>query len=238
MGKVFVMHRLLLPLLAVASVSASAAPEVTAEQPVAHIKPRMPAPSFTAKAVSPSGEFVDVSLSNYAGKYVVLVFYPFDFTFVCPTELVAFSNAVAEFDKINTAVLGISCDSHHTHLAWTNTDRANGGVGKLSYPLVADISKRIARDYGVLVTDEADGMYGAALRGLFIIDPKGIVRTVQINDDAVGRSVDETLRLVKAYQHAEAHGTVCPANWKPGESDMKANPAESKEFFNKWGAAK
>ena len=156
----------------------------------------------------------------------------FDFTFVCPTELVAFSEAVSEFAAINTAVLGISCDSHHTHLAWTNTDRSNGGVGKLAYPLVADISKRIARDYGVLVTDEADGMYGAALRGLFIIDPKGVVRTVQINDDDVGRSVDETMRLVKAYQHAEAHGTVCPANWKPGESDMKPNPEGSKEFFN------
>merc|ERR1711968_388918 len=205
------------------------------DKPPSMVMPRTVAPTFTAKAVNPDGEFVDVDLASFRGKYVVLVFYPFDFTFVCPTELVAFSEKIPEFDKLNTAVLGISTDSHHTHRAWTNTDRTNGGVGKLNYPLVADISKLISRDYGVLVTNKEDPMFGAALRGLFIIDPKGTVRTAQINDDQVGRSVDETIRLIKAFQFADEHGTVCPANWKPGDATMKPDPKESKTFFNEWG---
>ena len=129
-------------------------------------------------------------------------------------------------------MLAISTDSHHTHLAWTRTSRADGGVGKLDIPLVADVSKRIAQSYGVLVTDENDDMFGAALRGLFIIDPKGLVRSVQINDDAVGRSVDETIRILKAFQYADTHaGEACPASWTPGSDTIKANPYGSKEYF-------
>ena len=151
---------------------------------------------------------------------------------MCPTEIISFSNKQAEFNEINAQVLAISTDSHHTHLAWTRSNRADGGVGKLNIPLVADISKKISLSYGVLVTNEDDDMYGAALRGLFIIDPKGIVRSVQINDDAVGRSVEETLRLLKAFQFADSHvGEACPASWTPGADTIKTNPYESKEYF-------
>mmetsp|Transcript_20157 Transcript_20157/g.61194 ORF Transcript_20157/g.61194 Transcript_20157/m.61194 type:complete len:162 (+) Transcript_20157:401-886(+) len=130
--------------------------------------PRSSAPSFSAKAVIEDG-FIDVSMSDYEGKWLVLFFYPFDFTFVCPTEIVSFSDAIGEFKAINTEVAAISTDSHHTHLAWTRTAREDGGVGKLDIPLIADTSKVISRQYGVLVTDEEDDMFGAALRGLFIM---------------------------------------------------------------------
>ena len=129
----------------------------------------------------------------------MLVFYPFDFTYVCPTELIAFSEAVSQFDEVNAKIIGVSTDSHHTHLAWVKTPRTEGGLGKIEYPLLADFSKEISRKYGVLVEDAKDGMYGAALRGIFIIDEKGKIRSMQINDDSVGRSVDETLRLVKGF---------------------------------------
>ena len=127
------------------------------------------------------------------------MFYPFDFTYVCPTELIAFSEAVAQFDQVHAKIIGVSTDSHHTHLAWVKTPRTEGGLGKIDYPLLADFSKEISRKYGVLVEDAKDGMYGAALRGIFIIDEKGKIRSMQINDDSVGRSVDETLRLVKGF---------------------------------------
>ena len=136
---------------------------------------------------------------------------------MCPTEIVAFSDAVEEFRAMNTEVLGVSTDSHHTHLAWRRTERSEGGIGHINFPLIGDFSKVISQDYGVLVEDPEDGMFGAALRGLFIIDPRGVVRTIQINDDHVGRSVEEARRLVQAYQFTETHkGEVCPANWKPG----------------------
>jgi len=130
---------------------------------------------------------------------LVMVFYPFDFTYVCPTELISFSEHVKAFKEINTEVIGVSTDSHFTHLAWLKTPRAEGGLGKIDYPLLADISKDMSRDYGVLVENEDDPMYGAALRGLFIIDPSGKVRSVQVNDDAVGRSVDEAIRTIKGF---------------------------------------
>ena len=142
------------------------------------------------------GEFKTVSLSDYAGKYLVIVFYPFDFTYVCPTELIAFSDNTQKFRDIGAEVVGVSTDSHHTHLAWIKTARDNGGLGKIDYPLIADISKQMSRDYGVLVENKGDAMYGAALRGLFIVDRNGKIRSVQVNDDAVGRNVDETLRLI------------------------------------------
>ena len=146
-----------------------------------------------------NSEFKTVSLDDYKGKYVVLVFYPFDFTYVCPTELIAFSDEIKKFKEIGAEVLGISTDSHFTHLAWIKTPRTEGGLGKIDYPLLADISKDMSRDYGVLVEDNQDELYGAALRGIYIIDGNQKVRSVQINDAAVGRSVDEALRLIKAF---------------------------------------
>lgn len=129
----------------------------------------------------------------------MLLFYPFDFTYVCPTELIAFSESIKDFSDVHANVLGVSTDSHFTHLAWVNTPRSEGGLGKINYPLLADISKEMSRNYGVLVDNSSDPMFGAALRGIFIIDGEGKLRSMQINDDAVGRSVDETLRLITAF---------------------------------------
>ena len=197
------------------------------------VKPRDKAPTFSTQGVI-NDKFIDINLQSYLdqNKWTVLLFYPFDFTFVCPTELISFSQQNSQFQDINAQVLAISTDSHHTHLAWTRLKREEGGVGQLNIPLVADVSKKISRSYGVLVEDENDDMFGAALRGLFIIDPKGTIRSVQINDDAVGRNVDETLRILKAFQHADNNpGTGCPASWVPGSDTIKTNPYESKEYF-------
>lgn len=195
--------------------------------------PREAAPEFSTKAVV-GEDFVDLKLSDYRGKWVVLVHYPFDWTFICPTEIVSLSDKAEEFRAINVEPMAISTDSHHTHLAWIKTDRTNGGVGRLDIPLLADVSKDIARDYGVLVTDRDDEMYGAALRGLFIIDPQGVIRSVQINDDSVGRSVDEIFRLVQGFQYADAHmGEGCPANWQPGADTIKTDAKGAKEYFVK-----
>jgi peroxiredoxin (alkyl hydroperoxide reductase subunit C) len=185
-----------------------------------------PAPEWKATAVV-DGAFKEVNLSDYKGKWLVMFFYPLDFTFVCPTEIVAFSEAAAQFEKIDTKIVGISVDSHFTHLAWINTPRNKGGLGEMKIPLVADLDKKIASDYGVLLPA------GIALRGLFIIDPKQNIRQITINDLPVGRSVDEILRLVTAFQFVEEHGEVCPANWKPGAATIKPNPKDSHEFFSK-----
>ena len=195
------------------------------------LKPRDFAPEFNKVKAVQDKDFVDISLSDYKDKYVVLLFYPFDFTYVCPTELIAFSEAKSQFAEVNANVLGVSTDSHFTHLAWINTPRTEGGLGKINYPLLADISKNMSRNYGVLVENPEDPMYGAALRGIFIIDGAGKLRSMQINDDAVGRSVDETLRLIKAFQHADEHGEVCPANWKPGEKTIVPNQTDKKIYF-------
>jgi peroxiredoxin (alkyl hydroperoxide reductase subunit C) len=173
------------------------------------------APDFTAQAVMPDNSFAEVKLSSYRGKYVVLFFYPLDFTFVCPSEIIAFDAAIAKFQKKNTQVLGCSVDSHFTHLAWKNTPRKQGGLGSIQYPLVSDLSKQISRDYGVLL----DG--GVALRGLFLIDKTGVVRHALINDLPIGRSVDEAIRVLDALQFHEENGDVCPANWHQGEEAMK-----------------
>jgi alkyl hydroperoxide reductase subunit AhpC len=183
------------------------------------------APDFTAQAVMPDGSFHEVSLSDYRGKYVVLFFYPLDFTFVCPTEIIAFSDRIKDFEKLGVQVLGASIDSHFTHLAWRNTPRADGGLGQIAYPLVADLDKTIGRAYDVLLPA------GIALRGLFLIDKNGVVRHQVVNDLPLGRSVDECLRLVKALQFVETHGEVCPANWQEGQATIKPSPAASKEFF-------
>ncbi|CAL8357082.1 unnamed protein product [Boreogadus saida] len=186
-----------------------------------------PAPAFTTTAVV-NGEFKDVSLSSYQGKYVILFFYPLDFTFVCPTEIVAFSDRAEEFRQIGCEVLGASTDSQFSHLAWINTPRKQGGLGPMNIPLLADLTHSISRDYGVLKEDQ-----GIAYRGLFVIDDKGILRQITINDLPVGRSVDETLRLVQAFQHTDKFGEVCPAGWKPGHDTIVPDIKKSKEFFSK-----
>ncbi|XP_061390967.1 peroxiredoxin 2 [Musca vetustissima] len=184
-----------------------------------------PAPQFKGTAVV-KGAFKDISLSDYKGKYVVLFFYPLDFTFVCPTEIIAFSDRAAEFRNIGCEVIGCSTDSQYTHLAWINTPRKQGGLGEMDIPLLADKSMKIARDYGVL--DEETGI---PFRGLFIIDKNQNLRQMTVNDLPVGRSVDETLRLVQAFQFTDEHGEVCPANWKPGQKTMVADPKKSQEYF-------
>ncbi|XP_029926847.1 thioredoxin-dependent peroxide reductase, mitochondrial [Myripristis murdjan] len=186
-----------------------------------------PAPAFKGTAVH-NGEFKEVSLSDFKGKYLVLFFYPLDFTFVCPTEIIAFSDKASEFHDINCEVVGVSVDSHFTHLAWTNTPRKAGGLGGIHIPLLADLTKQISRDYGVLLENP-----GIALRGLFIIDPNGVVKHMSVNDLPVGRSVEETLRLVRAFQFVETHGEVCPASWTPHSPTIKPTPEGSKDYFEK-----
>jgi len=174
------------------------------------------APEFTATAVMPDNTFKnDFSLSDYRGKYVVLFFYPLDFTFVCPSEIIAFDKQLAEFKSRGVEVIGVSTDSHFSHLAWKNTDVNNGGIGNVQFPLVADFQKTISQDYGVLL----DG--GMALRGTFIIDKDGIVQSAVVNNLGLGRNIDEALRTVDALQHLEEHGEVCPANWTKGDDAMK-----------------
>jgi len=184
-----------------------------------------PAPNFKATAVV-GQDFKEIELSNYKGRYVVLVFYPLDFTFVCPTEIIAFSDRFEEFEKLNCQIIGISVDSQFSHLAWINTPRKDGGIGKTNFPLVSDLTKKISRDYDVLMEEE-----GHSLRGLFVIDDKGILRQITKNDPPVGRNVDETLRLVQAFQFTDKHGVVCPINWKPGNETMVPDPKLSKQYF-------
>uniref|UniRef100_A0A6B2EGC6 thioredoxin-dependent peroxiredoxin n=1 Tax=Phlebotomus kandelakii TaxID=1109342 RepID=A0A6B2EGC6_9DIPT len=186
-----------------------------------------PAPLFEGTAVV-NGEFTQLSLSDFRGKYVVFFFYPLDFTFVCPTEILAFSDRVDEFRKINTEVIACSVDSHFTHLAWINTPRKEGGLGKIQIPLLSDLSHKISKDYGVYLED-----LGHTLRGLFIIDHRGVLRQITMNDLPVGRSVDETLRLVQAFQYTDSHGEVCPAGWKPGGDTIVPNPKEKRKYFEK-----
>jgi peroxiredoxin (alkyl hydroperoxide reductase subunit C) len=173
------------------------------------------APDFTAKAVMADNSISEFTLSSLRGKYVVLFFYPLDFTFVCPTEILAFDRANHVLKAKNAVLVGVSVDSEFTHHAWRQTPVEKGGIGSISYPLVSDLNKRISRDYGVLLDESV------ALRGLFLIDTHGIVRHELINDLPLGRSVDETLRILDALQFTEEHGEVCPANWKQGEEAMK-----------------
>ncbi|CAL0309989.1 unnamed protein product [Lupinus luteus] len=185
------------------------------------------APDFEAEAVFDQ-EFINVKLSEYIGKkYVILFFYPLDFTFVCPTEITAFSDRHAEFEELNTEILGVSVDSVFSHLAWVQTDRKSGGLGDLKYPLISDITKSISKSYGVLIPDQ-----GIALRGLFIIDKEGVIQHSTINNLGIGRSVDETKRTLQALQYVQENpDEVCPAGWKPGEKSMKPDPKLSKEYF-------
>ncbi len=184
------------------------------------------APAFSADAVMPCGSFETITLEQYKGQYVLLFFYPLDFTFVCPTEIIAFSEAIAKFEALNVQVLGVSIDSKFSHLAWRNTERAKGGIGDIKYPIISDLKKTISTDYGVLF--EAAGI---ALRGTFLINKEGVVCHSSVNDLGLGRNVDEYLRLAEALQFSEEHGEVCPANWNKGDSTI--DPAKSDEFFAK-----
>ncbi len=187
-----------------------------------------PAPMFTATAVMPDNSFKeDFKLEDYRGKHVVLFFYPLDFTFVCPTEILEFNHKLAEFEKRGVQVIGCSTDSHFSHLAWKNQDIKEGGIGNIQYPLVSDFAKTISRDYGVLLED------GVALRGSFLIDKEGVLQHAVINNLPLGRNIDEMIRMVDALQFTEEHGEVCPANWHEGEEAMKPSTDGVKEFLSK-----
>nr|WCH54750.1 2-Cys peroxiredoxin [Hypnea edeniana] len=184
------------------------------------------APDFCSIAVYDQ-EFQDIKLSDYLGKYVILLFYPLNFTFVCPTELTAFSDAYQTFVELGAEILGISVDSEYSHLAWLQTDREIGGLGNLNYLLVSDLNKQISSSYNVLTDD------GKALRGLFIIDKEGIIQHSLVNNLDFGRSVDETLRTLQAIQYVQSNpDEVCPANWTPGDPTIVSNPIGSKEYFS------
>ena len=185
------------------------------------------APDFEAQAVMPDNTFKDLRLSDYKGKYVILMFYPLDFTFVCPSEILAFDKKLSEFKEKNCELIGVSVDSPYTHFAWKNTKVTEGGIGNVQYPLVADLNKEIARKYGILLNESV------ALRGLFLIDKEGTVRHAVINDLPLGRSVDEALRTLEALQHTERYGEVCPANWRPGEEAMKPTADGVADYLSK-----
>jgi peroxiredoxin 2/4 len=187
------------------------------------------APDFTAQAVFENNEIKELSLSSYKDKsYVLLFFYPLDFTFVCPSEIIAFDKKLDEFKKRNVEVIGVSVDSQFTHFAWKNTKVEDGGIGQVKYPLVADLNKNIAKDYGVLLEDA-----GVALRGLFLIDKLGIIRHAVVNDLPLGRNVDEAIRMVDALQFTEQHGEVCPANWTVGDEGMKPTAEGVAQYLGK-----
>jgi peroxiredoxin 2/4 len=183
------------------------------------------APNFKAQAVMPDNSFAEISLSAYRGKYLLLFFYPLDFTFVCPSEILAFNSKLDEFKRRDCEIVAISVDSHFTHLAWKNTPVKEGGIGNVQFPMVADLNKKISLDYGVLLPE------GISLRGLFLIDTMGIVRHTLVNDLPLGRNVDEAIRMVDAVQFFEKHGDVCPANWRPGEEGMKPTAAGVAEYL-------
>jgi len=186
-----------------------------------------PAPDFELEGYF-NGSLGKYKLSDYRGKWVILLFYPLDFTFVCPTEVLNFSDAAGEFNKLNCQIFGISVDSKYVHKAWVDTKREEGGLGgKLNYPLLSDINKQIARDYGILLEEE-----GVALRGLFLINPDGIIMHTTINNLSVGRSVIEAKRVLKAFQFVTTHeGQVCPADWEEGKDTMVAEPEEMKRYL-------
>lgn len=188
------------------------------------------APDFTAKAVMADNTFADLTLSSYRGRYVVLFFYPLDFTFVCPTEILAFNGKIKDFEERGCSVVGISVDSPYTHSAWRRTPKEKGGIGEIQFPLVSDMSRQIARSYGVLFEDEV------ALRGLFLLDKEGIIRHAVVNDQPLGRNVDEALRMVDALRFHDQNGEVCPANWEKGKKGMKPTTAGVVDYLSKYAS--
>lgn len=185
------------------------------------------APEFTAQAVMPNNNIEELSLASYRGRYVLLFFYPLDFTFVCPSEILAFDQALDEFNKRDCEILGVSVDSQFSHFAWKNTAVESGGIGNIKFPLVADLDKAISSAYDVLLPD------GIALRGLFLIDREGVVRHQLVNDLPLGRNVEEAIRILDALQFTEKYGDVCPANWRPGKEAMKPTTAGVAEYLAK-----
>jgi len=183
-----------------------------------------PAPDFKTDALL-GEEFKTLSLSDFKGRWTCLFFYPLDFTFVCPTEITAFNDAYRQFKELNCELVGCSVDSKFTHLAWAKTPRKEGGIGKLQFPLLSDMKREIARAYGVLLES------GFTLRGLFLINPQGIVQYQLVHDLGIGRNTDEVLRVLRALQEVAKTGEVCPANWTPGKKTMKPDPVRSKEYF-------
>ncbi|MGL4594509.1 MAG: peroxiredoxin [Thermoguttaceae bacterium] len=185
-----------------------------------------PAPYFTTQALMPNSSFEQLTITDFRGKKnVLLFFYPLDFTFVCPTEIIAFSEAAAEFEKLDVQILGCSVDSVYTHFAWSNTPRKEGGLGGIKYPLLSDLTHSIADSYGVLLDD------GIAARGTFLINKEGIVMHQTVNAPPLGRNVEEELRTAKAMLYFEKHGEVCPANWSEGKEGI--NTKQSKDYFSK-----
>lgn len=183
------------------------------------------APDFKATALV-GMDFKEVALSDYKGQWVCLFFYPLDFTFVCPTEITAFDDSYSAFKEAGCEVIGCSVDSQFSHLAWAKQARKEGGIGKLQFPMLADIKKEIGRSYGVLLENA-----GITLRGLFLINPHGVVQYQLVHDLGIGRNVEEVVRVLHALQETAKTGEVCPANWEPGKKTMKADPVKSKEYF-------
>jgi peroxiredoxin (alkyl hydroperoxide reductase subunit C) len=191
---------------------------------------RQQAPAFSATAVLADDSFHDdFSLEAFRGRYVVLFFYPFDFSFVCPSEILAFDHKLDEFKRRDCEVVGVSVDSHYTHLAWKKTPMDDGGIGPIQFALVSDLNRKIARDYGVLVDD------AVALRATFLIDREGVVRHQVVNDLDMGRNVQDTLRTLDALRHVQTKGEVCPANWEEGKAGMKATPAGVAKYLKDFG---
>ena len=189
------------------------------------IQVQEPAPKFKATAVV-GAKFKGISLADFKGKWLVLFFYPLDFTFVCPTEITAFNDKLAAFKKLNASVVGCSVDSQFSHLAWKAVPRKKGGLGDIDFPLIADMDKSIAREYEGLLDE------GISLRGVFIIDPKGIIRYKLVHDLGIGRNPDEILRVLAAIQQVDKSGEVCPVNWTPGSKTMKPDPVGSQKYFS------
>lgn len=185
------------------------------------------APDFSAEAVMPDNSFGEITLSKLRGKYVMLFFYPLDFTFVCPSEIIAFNKKLPEIKSKNCEVVAVSVDSKYTHLAWKKTPLEDGGIGDIQYPLVQDLNKSIAKAYGILYDESV------ALRGLFLVDPNGKIRHAVINDLPFGRNVDEAIRMLEAVQFYEAHGEVCPANWQTGKAGMKPTAEGVADYLTK-----
>lgn len=184
------------------------------------------APPFSTTALMPDLSFQTLSLDDYKGKYLVLFFYPLDFTFVCPTEIIDFSDRAKEFKAVGCEVVAASVDSQFSHFAWVETPRNKGGLGKMQIPILSDVTRQLSRDYGVLMEGE-----GYTLRGLFIISPTGIIRHATLNDPPVGRNVDEILRLVQAYQFTDEHGEVCPSGWTPGAATITPGTTNKLAYF-------
>jgi peroxiredoxin (alkyl hydroperoxide reductase subunit C) len=185
------------------------------------------APNFIADAVMENGKFKKLSLSDYINKYIVLFFYPLNFTFVCPTEIISFSNRINEFKKRNTQILGISVDSKFSHQTWKKISTQNGGIGNVNFPLISDLTKDISKEYGVLIEDSI------ALRGTFLIDKKSTIRHSSINDLPIGRNIDEIIRIIDALQFSENNNKVCPAQWNSGDQPIEENLNSVSDYLSK-----